>query len=38
MNQNKIIQGDTKEKEAAKSVLIMAFSSDPWMRWWWPEP
>ena len=38
MNQNKIIRGDTKEKEAAKSVLIMAFSSDPWMRWWWPEP
>ena len=38
MNHNKIILVDTKGKEAAKSVVIMAFSSDPWTRWWWPEP
>ena len=38
MTQKKIIPADNSWKEAAKSVLIMAFSADPWIRWWWPEP
>ena len=37
MVQKRIIRANKSCIEAAKSVLVIAFSSDPWTRWWWPE-